>query len=466
MSRRRTIEAFRSPWPYVAAALVGLSAGAASAPLTTALAVSSVTLTALLVWRFGGREGLWYLFLAAIPFREPLSVDIHGTVSLFFGDVLLLALVASVARQHGVTGLWRRSLVFRVGVAIIALNLLGLFTATRFFWGVAWIYTLLGQLAVFYVASHVVRSPSEAARSLVAVVLGLAPAAAYGLYQASLPFDASLPDWANRMTAWGPTGEPHLRVFSTFDHTLHYAHYLSLGFGIALGLAASRLARGVRFVCLAVAIAAAYASYFTYSIGGLLGVLAGAVAVPVVRWRRAALVLVPAAVAVLLVLSPAPLVRKFDRVLTGEASTSAARLITLGQAVSVMRDHPLTGVGWGGIRTSLEYKYRVARGTAIAYAAENYFLQRGMALGFPGLLLYVVLFVLFFRNALRARGDVPEAPWPRAAIIAGGAAFYLQAQAIPAAQATANYVLWLLFALAERMAAESRGGTPVGRAGP
>jgi hypothetical protein len=463
MSSRRVIEALRSPWPFVVAASAGLSAAAASAPLTTALAVSAAALTALLVWRYGGREGLWYLFLAAIPFRQPLSVDVHGTVSLFFGDVLLLALVASVARRYGVTGLWRRSPVFKIGTVLVALNLLGLFTATRFFWGITWIYTLLGQLAVFYVASHVVHSPREAGRSLVAVVLGLAPAAAYGLYQASLPFDASLPDWANRMTAWGPNGEPHLRTYSTFNHTLHYAHYLSLGFGIALGLAASKLARGVRFICFAVAVVAAYASYFTYSIGGLLGVATGAIAVLVVRWRRAALVLVPVVVALLLVLSPAALVKKFDRVLAGEATTGAARLITLGQAVAVMRDHPLTGVGWGGIRTSLEYKYRVARGTAIAYAAENYFLQRGMALGFPGLILYVALFVLFFRNALRARGDIPGEPWPRTAIIAGGAAFYLQAQAIPAAQATANYVLWLLFALAERMTAEPSGSAPLGR---
>lgn len=464
--RDRLIRVLGSPWPLVAAALAGLAAAVASAPLATALAVSSAALIALLVWRFGGTEGLWYLFLAAIPFREPLSIDIHGTISLFFGDLLLLVLVVSVAYRSGVSDLWRRSLFFKIGTAIVALSAVGLFTATRFFWGVAMIYRLVGQLAVFYVASHVIRSPREAVRSLLAVLLGLVPAIGYGLHQASLPFETELPDWASKMTAWSAGGQRHIRVFSTFDHTLHFSHYLSLALGIGLGLAASRLAKGLRLLSLAIGAGAAYVGFFTYSLGGVLGVLAGATTVLVMRLRRAAFVVVPLVFGALLVLSPAALVTKVDRVLTGETAATAERLITGGQAVAILRDHPITGVGWGRIRTSLEHEYRVARGTAIAYTAENYFLQRGMALGFPGLLLYVFLFVWFARCALRARGDTPEAPWPRLAVIAGGAAFYMQAQAIPGTQATANYVLWFLFALAERMYADSVGGAGPGRTAP
>lgn len=462
----RLIDVLRSPWPLVAVALAGLAVAAAAAPLTTALAVCSAALIAVLVWRFGGTEGLWYLFLATIPFREPLSVDVHGTVSLFFGDVLLLALVASVAYRSGVSELWRRSPVFKIGVGVVALSAVGLFTATRFFWGVATIYRIVGQLAVFYVASHLIRSPREAARSLLAVLLGLVPAIVYGLHQASLPFEADLPDWANKLTAWDPSGQRHIRAFSTFDHPLRFSHYLSIGLGIGLGLAASRLSRRVRLLCLAIGAAAAYAGLFTYSLGGIVGVMAGAVTVLIVRLRRAAFVAAPLVFAALLVLSPAALMRKADRVLAGEAATTAARLISYGQAAAILRDRPITGVGWGGIRTSLEHEYRVARGTAIAFGAENYFLQRGMALGFPGLLLYAVLFFLFFRNGLKGRGDAPDASWPRAAILAGGVAFYIQAQAIPGTSATSNYVLWLLFAAAERMYAGSKRPALTRRAGP
>ena len=466
MMRSRAIDILRSPWPLVVAALAGLTVAAASAPFAAALAVTSAAMIALLVWRFGGMEGLWYLFLASIPFREPLSIDIHGTVSLYFGDLLLLALVVSVAYRSGVAELWRRSLFFKLGVALVALSLVGLFTASRFFWGVASVYRLVGQLAVFYVASHVVRSPREAVRSLLAVLLGLIPSIGYGYHQSTLPFDSELPDWANKLTAWDASGRRHIRVFSTFDHALHFSHYLSLSLGIALGLAVSRISRGLKFLSLSIGVAAGYVGLFTYSIGGVLGVLAGVVTVIVVRWRRAAVFIVPLFFAVLVVTSPAALTTKIERVLSGETAATGERLLTSGQALAIMRDRPITGVGWGGIRSSLEHEYRVARGTAIAFAAENYFLQRGMALGFPGLILYAALMVLFVRTALRASGDTAGAPWPRAAVLAGGVAFYVQAQAIPATQATANYVLWLLFALAERMHAGSGPAPGPGRIAP
>jgi hypothetical protein len=88
----------------------------------------------------------------------------------------------------------------------------------------------------------------------------------------------------------------------------------------------------------------------------------------------------------------------------------------------------------------------------VAFGTENYFLQRGMALGVPGLALYLALCVLFFRNLSRTRGSPAAASWPGVAIFLGGVAFYVQAQSIPGTCLTTNSVLWLLFALAARMA--------------
>jgi O-antigen ligase len=113
----------------------------------------------------------------------------------------------------------------------------------------------------------------------------------------------------------------------------------------------------------------------------------------------------------------------------------------------VLRDHPIFGVGWGSIRTVLEHDYRVTRDTVVAFTAENYFLERALALGLVGMALTIALCVHFFRNA-RAR---PRDAWPRAALLAGGAAFYVQAQVIPAADPESRYILWTMFAIAERM---------------
>jgi O-antigen ligase len=209
-------------------------------------------------------------------------------------------------------------------------------------------------------------------------------------------------------------------------------------------------------VLVAVGAAAAYCNLLTYSIGGAMGMMAAVIATLVLS-RRRALLLLPVLVLPLLLLSPAALVRKADRILTGEAATVAARMVTYRQSVMIMRDRPLLGAGWGSVRSFLEREYLLTRAGAVALGAENYFLQRGMALGITGLALYAALCVIFFRNVSR-RGPPGEHAWPRAALLVGGLAFYVQAQTFPAASATSNYLLWIMFAAAEKMARAFAGG--------
>lgn len=449
----------RSPWLPVLAGLTAIILAVAVAPYVATVVVLSLAVACWLVWRFGARTGLWFLFVASIPFREALSIDIHGTASLFPSDLLLIGLFAEAAYRGELRRLWRSSVVFRIGLAILALSLLGLLTASRLFWGVASIYRIALQIAVFVVASSVVRSGRDATRTLVAVVVGLAPAVAYGFYQASLPFGTVLPDWSSYLVAYGPAGERSVRVFSTFDQPLRFSHYLTIGFGLSLGLALSNLRRAVKAALLVVGAAAAYCNVFTYSIAGTLGMLSAA-GTMLALGRRWAAALLPVLIVLLLLLSPAALLNKASRILAGDTASVAARIVTYQQSLLVMRDRPFLGAGWGSVRSSMEYDHRITRASAVAFGAENYFLQRGVALGVPGLALYVALCVLFFRNLIRSRGSPATASWPGAAILVGGVAFYVQAQSFPAANVTSTYLLWLFFALAGRMVEEARRPAP------
>ena len=440
----------RSPWP---AAIVGIAAvvwAVAVAPSATAAVVVVLAVASWLVWKFGLRMGLWLLFLASIPYREPLSIDIVGTASLFTTDVVLVALFIDAAIRGELLRLWRRSAVLKIGIAILLLSLPGLMTATQFFWGLTSVYRIALQIALFVVAMSVVRTGRDATLSLVAVVLGLAPAIVYGLYQATLPYGADLPDWANHLVSYGPTGARKVRVFSTFDHTLRFSHYLTIGLGLSIGLAFSSLRRVAKGALLAIGAAAAYCNLFTSSIAGAVGIVSVS-GTGLILGRRRAAVLLPLLIVLLFLLSPANLVSKATRVLSGDATTIAARLVTYKQGVEVIRTRPLTGTGWGGIRRFMEHDFRITRAHAVAFGAENYFLQRAMALGLPGLALYVALCVIFFRNLSRTRGSPEIADWPGAAVLVGGIAFYVQGQSFPATSATTNFVLWLLFALAARM---------------
>ena len=459
MSRSRAGRLVRSPWLPVLIGVAAIVGAVAVAPFAAAIVILVLSAACWLVWKFGARVGLWLLFLASIPFREPLSIDIVGTASFFPTDVLLVGLFADAAYRGELRRVWRSSVVFKIGLAILALSLPGLMTATHLFWGVTAVYRIGLQVALLVVASNLVRSGRDATLALVAVVVGLVPSIAYGFYQASLPYGAELPDWANHFLAYGPTGEPSVRIFSTFDHPLSFSLYLTVGFGLSLGLALSVLRRAAKVAFLVVGAAIAYCNMFTGSIGGTVGMLS-VFGVTLVLGRRRVAVFVPFLIVLLLFLSPATLVDKAERVLSGEAITVAARVVTYQQGVTAIQRHPFLGVGWGGIRKFMEHDYRLTRSYTVPFGTENYFLQRGVALGVPGLALYLALCVLFFRNLSRTRGSPAAASWPGAAILIGGVAFYVQAQSIPSGWATNNLILWLLFALAARMAED------VGRPAP
>ena len=454
----------RSPWPPLVAGLGVVAVAVAFAAFEMALLVCGLATAALLVWKYGPREGLWYLLIASMPFHELLTVEIHGTVSIYLTDVLLFGLFAEAAYRGEVKRVWRSSPTLKVGLAVLLLSVPGLFTATRVFWGIASVYRIALQIALFIVALSIVRTGRQATRTFVALLLGLAPAVAYGLYQASLPFGAEVPEWSKQQITYGEHGERNLRIFSTFDNPLRFSHYLTTGLAVSLGLAFSDLKRLWRGLLLVIGAAAAYCNMFTYSVAGTVGMLT-ALGSTAVLSRRRAIVLVPLLVLPLVLVSPGALVRKASRVLTGDAYTVAGRLITYQQGITVMLDHPLTGVGWGSMRSSLEHDYRLTRAYGVGFGVENYFLHRGAALGLPGMALYVALCIMFFRNVKIARASPRSASWPSAVVLIGGIALYVQGQSFPMANATSNYLLWLMLAMAEQMRAYATTDTGAG-AGP
>ena len=456
----RALSGLRSPWPYVSLSVVAAALAVAYAPVAAAFVVSGAFLASFLVWRFGIFYGLWYLALVALPLRQPLSLDVHGTVSVCLVDVLLFVLLGAVLVRSGVRKLWARSATFKILALILFLSAAGLYSATRVFWGVASVYRLLVQLAVFVVAVHLVRDERDALRSLIAVVAGLVVPVAYGFYQASLPFGAPVPDWGYVTTAYDLTGAPFLRVFSTMNHPLNFSHYLTTGIGLCLGMAVGAAGRRLSAILVSIAAVTAFMNLFTYSAGGLLG-MAVTIAVLVVLARSARLTwFVLFLAAVLVVTAPPALVAKIDRLVTGQSVATAARLVTYQQSFMILRDHPLLGVGWGGIRGALEGAYRLTRADPVAFGAENYFLQRAIALGLVGLFLYVALLWKYVRNVREMGGlERERGGWRpvRMGVVAATFGFFVQAQFIPTANVSTNSVLWLLLAIADVAGA---GGVP------
>lgn len=450
-----------SPWPYVGLAAAAILIGVAFTPLVAVSLAVGLSVTLVLIWRFGAVRGLWYALILTIPLKEPLSFDVQGTVSFYPTDVLMVLLFVRTVSSVGLRELWRRSASFRLVILIAALSAAGLYTATKFFWGVAILYRIVMLVVFFAIARVVITDRAEALRSLAMVALSLVVPMLVGFHQAAQPFGAELPDWGIIYTAYDAAGNPSHRVFSTLNHPLYFSHYLTIGFAVCLGLAAGLERLWQRVALTATAGVALFCNLYTYSAGGLLGTAATVVVLAVLRRSGK---LIAAALVVLIVIAliaPPALVAKVDRLFSGEALTAAARLVTYQQAFMIIRDHPVFGLGWGSTTTHLAGEYRISRADPVAFTAENYFLMRAVALGLVGLGMYVALWLLFIRNTRDLRrewaGRRPVDP-VTTAMIAGAVAFIVQAQVIPATNISTNSVLWMMFAAAEALRVPLGGG--------
>jgi O-antigen ligase len=224
-----------------------------------------------------------------------------------------------------------------------------------------------------------------------------------------------------------------------------------MGFALSLGLVAAMARPRQRVLLVCLAALAAFCNLYTYSAGGILATVVSTVVLVLFFRSGRLLVVALAALVVIALLAPPALLAKVERLLTGEALTAAARLVTYQQALEIIRDHPVFGLGWGAMSTSLEGAYRITRADAVAFTVENYFLQRAVALGLVGLGLFVGLWVRFIvnlRRLMRSSGG-PRRPDPLAIAMAASAiAFFTHAMFMPASNVSTNSVLWFLFAVA------------------
>ena len=254
---------FTNPWLYACIAVGGIAVAVRFAPAQTALIIVGVVVAGFLVWRFGVSRGLWYLVLLTLPLKEPISFDIYGTTSVYVTDLVLVFLLVLTVASVGVKELWARSVSLRLEIAIVILSAAGLYSATRFFWGVASVYRLLMLVAVYVVGRSLVTDREEAVRSLFVVCLSLVAPSLYGVYQSTLPFGAELPDWGGVWTAYDAFGRPDYRVFSTMDNPLNLSQYLTMGFGLCLGLLVGIRDRLRRVVLALVAALAFFCNLYT-----------------------------------------------------------------------------------------------------------------------------------------------------------------------------------------------------------
>jgi O-antigen ligase len=345
-SGRRWLEGARTPL------LVLLVLG-----LVSSISLSQTTLVLLAVWLLlARRAGI------VVRLRLPLAVPLV----LFVGWTMIAALASDDVRDSLATC---KNLMNLVGLWLVASTLEDARAARRFLAGLA---LALGGVAVLAIV-QVGACPAEP------------PAAGYG------------------------------RVIVNFFRHCQRAHgffsiYMTLAGVLAMLLTATlpRLLRleGIR-VLAPVWLVSVMALALTYVRGAWLGLLAGALVVLTSLRRRSVTVLV-LIVVVLAALAALPRVGERLRTLGSlRDDTSRDRLAMLHTGMSLVRAHPLLGIGPGQVKRV----YPVAAGPDALRRSTSHLhdtpLQIAVERGIPGLAAWLAIFALFFVHTVRLIRRLP-----------------------------------------------------------
>jgi len=336
--------------------------------------------------------------------------------------------------------------------------------------------TFLGGFAWFALLAPLVRSRVFAAKAVSVLAAGLFVASAFGLFQ-----HFADPSFGNT-PFWTRIGQ----INATFKDPNAFGAYVCLAVPLLLG-AAIAAGKGRRRLFLAAgAVPALLAFPFIGSRSSLLGLIVGllALGIPllvrmksapptaemtgparkrVLRTAAVALVLLAAAIA-FGVLGDSRLKRRLTgnwKALVsreGPVGLSPERYFLWKEALSMIRDYPLTGVGVGAYIIELPNYYALDASDYRAGfeeyrrndSAENLFLQTGAEMGLPGAAAFAWLFALVAVRAVRAARDKrDEKDGPLALGAAAGIAAYfvsIQFHSYVGSFET-NFMFWTLGAL-------------------
>lgn len=347
--RMRPLPLDRFGFPAVALVLaVGVGLAAGIAPWWGVLAALVLVGFGFAVFR-NPVIGLM-LLLATLAVGQLVRLGLSGgTGNLLATDVLLPLVLGAWLLVHLLHGtipdvrsrLWLPALAWGIAMALSLaaglprLNLDGADARIAVLYAVRWVL----YFGAYLMALDVVRS-ERTGRVVIGALI------AVGLLVAGLGFVqlAVLPDFSRFVPAgW----DPHVgRLLSTWFDPNFVGGFLTFVLLVALGVAFE--VRGwVRVALIGAALALLAAVLLTYSRSAYAGLLVGGAVFALLRAR---LLLVVGALCAVLVFALVPRVQERVIGIRSVDETAQLRVVSWSNAIEVVKDHPLTGVGYNAYK--------------------------------------------------------------------------------------------------------------------
>jgi len=322
-------------------------------------------------------------FLVLFVFWSPISIT--GTqIAVSFALLFWVLRVLAMKRLH----LVRTPLNIPIA-AFLAVAALGVITAVDFRHSLKG-YMTLGWMSIFFLTANNVKDVTRF-RKLIRLLISITTiAGAYGIFQ-----------HLTRIDFFGNVKYLHPslpRSTGFFNAPLTFGNYILLVLPMVIGLSSySKKGREKRWLQLSSLIILT-AIVFSYGRGVWLGLIGGLIFMAILRSKRFLVYVVTGVIVCSLFLAAFPSSKFAQRVLGTFKSERPVgdRIYFLEGGLKIIRDYPITGVGWEGFR-KVYPRYRPAEGRESGCNAHNNFLDVAVDGGLLGLGIFLWLLLTIYK---------------------------------------------------------------------
>jgi len=322
-------------------------------------------------------------FLILFVFWSPISVTGAQTAVSF-------ALLFWVVRVFVIKNfrLVRTSLNIPIAVFLVAVAI-GVVWAVDFKHSLKG-YMTLGWMSIFFLTANNVRDVTRF-RKLIRLLISITTvAAAYGIFQHLTKIDF----FGNVKHL----NQPIPRSIGFFDGPATFGNYILLVLPVVIGLSAySNTGSAKRWLWLS-GLIIMIAIIFSYGRGVWLGLIAGLIFMAILRSKKLVFFVLTGIIVCSTVLFILPSSKISQRIRGSIKSTRPVgdRIYFLEGGLRIIRDYPITGVGWEGFR-KVYPRYKPAEGRESGCNAHNNFLDVTVDSGLLGLGIFLWLLITIYK---------------------------------------------------------------------
>jgi len=322
-------------------------------------------------------------FLILFVFWSPISVTGAQTAVSF-------AVLFWVVRMFVIENfrLVRTSLNIPIAAFLVAIAI-GLIWAVDFKHSLKG-YMSLGWMSIFFLTANNVRDVTRF-RKLIRLLISITTiAAAYGIFQHLTKIDF----FGNVKHL----NQPIPRSIGFFDGPATFGNYMLLVLPVVIGLSSySNTGSAKRWLSLSVLIMMT-AIIFSYGRGVWLGLIAGLIFMAILRSKKLVFFVLTGIIVCSTLLFVLPSSKISQRIMGSIKSTRPVgdRIYFLEGGLRIIRDHPITGVGWEGFR-KVYPRYKPSEARESGCNAHNNFLDVTVDSGLLGLGIFIWLLITIYK---------------------------------------------------------------------